>query len=71
MKQATCAQLGGPATCAAGVSGNPPEEMADNGMKHVEAEHPEMAADIKKMSAEETKKWMDDFRQKWNGLPEA
>ena len=70
MKQITCAQMGGPATCTVVHSGNTAQEMAENAMKHVEAAHPEMAADIKKMTPEETSKWMADFQPKFDALPE-
>jgi hypothetical protein len=62
--------MGGPATCTATLTGNTAEEMATNGMKHVEEAHPEMAADIKKMSPEDTAKWMAEFNGKFAALPE-
>jgi hypothetical protein len=70
MKQMTCPAAGGPATCTAVLSGNTAEEMVANGMKHVEEAHPEMAADIKKMSQEDMAKWMVDFQHKFDALPE-
>jgi hypothetical protein len=70
MKQMTCPAAGGPATCTAVLSGNTAEEMVANGMKHVEEAHPEMAADIKKMSPEDTAKWMAEFHTKFDALPE-
>ena len=70
MKQITCAQMGGPATCTAMLSGNTPEEIVDAGMKHVGASHPEMMEDIKKMSKEDMDKWMMEFKEKWDALPE-
>ncbi len=70
MKQMTCAQMGGPATCNTMISGNTADEMVKNGMAHIEAEHPEMAADIKKMTPEETTKWMADFQLKFDAAPE-
>lgn len=66
----TCPAMGGPATCTATLSGNTPEEMLADGMKHVEEVHPEMAADIKKMSPEDTAKWMAEFKPKFDALPE-
>lgn len=62
----TCAQMGGPADCSFIVTGKTPEEMVKNGMIHIEQAHPEMAADIKKMSPEETDRWMADFRPKFD-----
>ncbi|MGE5392318.1 MAG: hypothetical protein ACM3NH_01050 [Candidatus Saccharibacteria bacterium] len=69
MKQATCPQMGGPETCRAVITGNTPEEMVDNGMNHVKQAHPEMAADIKKLSKDEADKWMTDFRKTFDALP--
>ena len=65
----TCAQMGGP--CDAMITGTTPEEMVDNGMKHVTEAHPEMAEQVKNMSKEETDKWMTEFRQKWDAAPAA
>jgi len=69
MKQMTCAQMGGPATCTTVISGNTAEEMAMNGMKHIEEAHPDMATDIKAMSKEDTDKWMADFQKKFDAAP--
>ena len=69
MKQMTCPAMGGPATCTEVLSGNTAEEMVADGMKHVEA-HPEMAAAIKKMSPEDTTKWMAEFKPKFDALPD-
>ena len=66
----TCAQMGGPATCTAVMSGNTPEELVEKGMAHLNEVHPEMATTVKAMTKEETDKWMADFRQKWDALPE-
>ncbi len=65
MKQMTCAQMGGPATCNFIVTGKTPEDMVKNGMDHITKAHPDMARDIEKMTPDETKKWMDDFRPKF------
>lgn len=69
MKQITCSQMGG--TCDAVITGNTPEELAQNGMKHVEEAHPDQAAKIKAMSAEETGKWMEDLKGRFGSLQEA
>jgi len=69
MKQMTCAQMGGPATCNTMISGNTAEEMVKNGMDHINQVHPEMAADIKKMTPEETSQWMADFQKKFDAAP--
>ncbi len=70
MKQMTCAQMGGPASCTFAVTGNSAEEMSMNGMKHVEEAHPDMAAQIKAMSKEDTDKWMAEFKGKFDAAPE-
>jgi hypothetical protein len=70
MKQMTCSAAGGPATCTTVLSGNTAEEMVANGMKHVTEAHPEMAADIAKMTPEDTAKWMAEFHGKFDALPE-
>lgn len=62
--------MGGPATCTDEISGNTPAEMVANGMKHIEAAHPDMAATVKAMSKEDTEKWMADFTVKFNALPD-
>jgi predicted small metal-binding protein len=71
MKQMTCAQMGGPKDCDHMIMGNTPEEMVNNGTEHVKKAHPEMAKDMEKMTPEETKKWMDDFKIKFNAAEEA
>jgi len=68
MKTMTCKDMGGP--CDAKISGKDPEDMIQNGMKHVEKDHPEMAADIEKMSDEDSEKWRADFQAKWDEAPE-
>jgi predicted small metal-binding protein len=71
MKQLTCAQMGGPETCSAVISGNSAEEMVTNGMKHLEETHPEMAADMKNMPKEAMDKWMATFQEKWAATPDS
>ncbi len=66
----TCAQMGGPADCTVMLSGNTAEELVKDGMGHVTQAHPEMAANIKKMTPEQTTKWMEDFKPKFDALPE-
>ena len=70
MKQMTCAQMGGPATCTTVITGSTAEEMVKNGMDHINSDHPDMAEDIKKMTPEETSAWMADFQVKFDALPE-
>lgn len=65
MKTMTCAQLGGP--CDAKFTGSTPDEMIANAMKHLEAAHPEMAAQVKATPKDDptmvewNKKFMADF----------
>ena len=69
MKTITCSTLGGP--CDAKMTAATPDEMIAKGVEHVKAAHPEMAADMAKMSPEEMKKWHDDFfMPKWNAASE-
>ena len=70
MKQMTCAQMGGPATCTFMVQGSTAEEMVTNGMKHIEEAHPELATQIKAMAQQEQDKWMMDFKPKFDAAPE-
>ena len=70
MKQLTCAQMGGPATCTAVLAGNTPEEMIASGMKHVTAAHPDMAEGMKTMPKETLEKWRADFQKTWDATPE-
>lgn len=71
MKQMTCAQMGGPADCDVVISGSTPEEMVDNGMKHLKKAHPEMAEQMNTMPKEAGEKWMAEFREKWELAPEV
>ena len=70
MKQLTCAQLGGPASCTFMVSGTTPDEVIDAGWKHIEAMHPELAESIKSNPKEVNDQWMADFRNRFPDLPE-
>ena len=58
--------MGGP--CDAKITGNTPDEMIANGMKHLEAVHPDMAASVKKASKDDPMmvKWQEDFTKAWN-----
>ncbi len=69
MKTMTCNDMGG--SCDVALSGDTPEEMIANATKHVEEAHPEMAANIKNMTAEETATWRTDFQTKWDAIPET
>ena len=69
MKQMTCAQMGGPATCTTVMSGNTADEMRANGMKHVLQAHPDMAESMKTMPKEKMDAWMADFQKKFDAAP--
>jgi predicted small metal-binding protein len=71
MKTMTCAQLGGP--CEEKISGNTPDELMANGMTHLEAAHPEMAADVKEASPEDPKmvEWSKKFKEDWEKTPDS
>lgn len=70
MKQMTCAQMGGPATCDFVVTGNTAEEMAANGTAHVMESHPDIAAQMEAMSPEDKANWMTDFQAKFDIAPD-
>lgn len=66
----TCAQMGGPSDCTTVISGDTPEEMVQNGMKHLTEAHPKMVEDMKAMSKETGDKWRAEFQEKWDATPE-
>jgi predicted small metal-binding protein len=70
MKTLTCAQMGGP--CETAITGSTQEEMMNNGMKHMEEAHPEMAADIKAMPQDDPKmvEWGKKFAADYEAAPE-
>lgn len=67
----TCAQMGGPDTCNFMVTGDTADEMAKNGMEHINLAHPKMAEDIKKMTPEQTTQWMKDFQPMFDAAQEV
>lgn len=69
MKEMTCRQMGG--SCDEVIKGKTPQEMIDNGMKHLEKAHPQMVADMKNMPKEEGDKWNKEFMDKWASTPEV
>jgi hypothetical protein len=70
MKQMTCVEMGGPATCSGVISGETPEAMIANGMVHLQQAHPEMVEGMKAMPKETLEKWRADFQKKWDAAPE-
>jgi predicted small metal-binding protein len=69
MKTLTCNEMGGP--CDTALSGSTPDELVGNAMEHLKAEHPEMAADVEKMTPEQTETWNKDFHAKYEAKPET
>ncbi len=70
MKTMTCKGMGG--LCDAEIKGSTPEEMMNNGMKHIEEAHPKMADDIKAMPKDDPKmkEWSEKFMADWENTPE-
>ena len=66
----TCSKMGGP--CETKIMGATSDEMMMNGMKHMEAEHAAMAADIKAMPKDDPKmvEWGKKFAADWAATPE-
>jgi predicted small metal-binding protein len=71
MKTMTCTQLGGP--CDDEIIGNTPDELMSNGMKHLEAAHPQMAADVKAAPKDDPKmvEWSKKFHEDWAKTPDS
>ncbi len=71
MKEMTCAQMGG--ECEEKITAATPEEMMNKGMAHLEAAHPEMAANVKAMSPEDPAMvaWSEKFKADYAAAPEA
>ncbi len=69
MKTMTCSQMGG--ECDAKIMGATEDEMIANAMKHLEAAHPEMAADVKKTSPKDPMmvEWMKKFKKDFAAAP--
>lgn len=58
--------------CDTKISGATPDEMKANGMVHIEEAHPDMAASIKSMAADDPKmvEWQEKFMKTWADTPE-
>ncbi len=67
----TCREMGG--ECDAPVTGATEQEMMDNGMKHLEEAHPEMAAKIKAMDPADPAMvaWSEKFKADFATAPEV
>lgn len=74
MKTMTCKDMGG--ACDMPITGNTAQEMADNGVKHLEQSNDEGDKEARKMmeemknNPEEQRMWMEDFQRKFAELPE-
>ena len=75
MKKLTCKELDG--VCDTEITGETPEEMGENAANHAMSVNDEAhQAKMKEMGEmqkdpEVVKKWMDDFRSKFDSLPDA
>jgi predicted small metal-binding protein len=69
MKTLTCADMGGP--CDTAVSGATADELVAKGMDHLNTAHPDMAADVAKMTPEQMETWNKDFHTKFDATPET
>jgi len=57
-------------SCEASMTTDSEMAMIEAGMAHVEAAHPELAAQVKAMSPEEQNAWSAEFHTKWEAQPE-
>jgi hypothetical protein len=74
MKQITCEAMGGPEGCTEVITGNTPDEMVKNGMKHMSQAHPELAAKIMSGTPQQNadnENWMKEFSAKFDTLEDA
>jgi hypothetical protein len=71
MKKMTCSQIGGPDTCEEEFEAGSANEMVDTAWGHLQAAHPEMAQNIMNNPKEENDKWMEEFKQRFEALPEG
>lgn len=71
MKTMTCKDMGG--MCDVAMTAGTSEEMIAEGMKHIEAAHPDMAASIKAMPKDhpEMVAWYEKFMKDWEAIPET
>ena len=71
MKTINCRDMGG--MCDEPISASTKDEMMANGMKHLEAAHPEMAETVKTMPADDPMmvEWAKKFDETWEKAPES
>lgn len=69
----TCSSMGG--ACDAEITGNTPEEMMENGKKHIheatDEAHGELIEKMKGMSEEDMNEWKKEFNEKFEAAPDA
>ncbi len=67
----TCRQMGG--MCDEEIKGETKEEILDNGMKHLDEKHPEMAATVRSMPADHPAmvEWNKKFEEEYEKTPDA
>jgi predicted small metal-binding protein len=69
MKTMTCRDLGGP--CDQKLSAESWDEMVGKMTAHVTENHPETAAEMATMHAEDPAKWGSEMKPKWEAAPET
>jgi len=67
----TCSQMGGP--CDAKITGNTPEDMMKNAMKHLEAVHPDMAKTVHETPENDPMMvaWREKFMKDWEAAKQS
>lgn len=68
MKTMTCRELGG--SCGQKLSAQTWDEMVETMTAHVIENHPDTAAEMGKMHAEDPEKWGTEMKPKWDAAPE-
>ncbi len=68
MKTMTCQQLGG--KCEQELSAETWDDMVQAMTKHVIEKHPDVAKEMEQMHKEDTEKWSNDIKSKWDATPE-
>lgn len=71
MKQMTCSHMGNGMSglCDTIISGNTAKEMSDNGWKHLQAAHPDMAKGMQDQTQEQRDSWFSEFEKKFDAAP--
>lgn len=76
MKKTTCKDLRG--ACDTEIQGETPEEMGENSKKHVmemiqsgDEAHIAAVEAMRQLSQEEQEKWYEEFKKRFDSLPDA